>query len=35
VRDYRELEDGEGYPRLRDVDRMCKLYGSPQTLVGT
>jgi hypothetical protein len=34
VRDYRALEDGESYPEFETWDRICKLYGWPQTFVG-
>jgi hypothetical protein len=33
VRQYPELEDGEVYPDFETWDRICKLYGWPQTFV--
>ena len=33
--DYRELETGEGYPNFETWDRICKLYGWPQTFSPT
>jgi hypothetical protein len=30
----RELESGEARVELRDLDRICELYGWPQTFVG-
>jgi hypothetical protein len=33
VRDYRELEAGIRYPTFETWDRICKLYGRPQTFV--
>jgi transcriptional regulator with XRE-family HTH domain len=33
--EYRELETGEGYPNFETWDRICKLYGWPQTFVGS
>jgi hypothetical protein len=33
VREYRELEAGERTPTFETWDRMCKLYGWPQTFV--
>ncbi len=35
VREYRELEAGERFPTFETCDRICKLYGSPQTFVGS
>lgn len=34
VRDYRALEDGESYPDFATWDRICALYGWPQTFAG-
>jgi hypothetical protein len=34
VREYRELEAGERWPTFETWDRICKLYGWPQTFVG-
>jgi Helix-turn-helix domain len=34
VRTYRELEAGERRPSWETWDRICKLYGWPQTFVG-
>jgi hypothetical protein len=34
VREYRELEAGTGSPDFETWDRICKLYGWPQTFVG-
>jgi Helix-turn-helix domain len=31
---YRELEAGERFPDFETWDRICKLYGWPQTLLG-
>jgi hypothetical protein len=31
VREYRELEAGERWPDYVTWDRICKLYGWPQT----
>jgi Helix-turn-helix domain len=31
VREYRDLEAGEGYPDYETWDRICKLYGWPQS----
>jgi hypothetical protein len=31
VREYRELEAGKRYPTFETWDRICKLYGWPQT----
>jgi hypothetical protein len=33
VREYRELEGGERWPDFVTWDRICKLYGWPQTFV--
>jgi DNA-binding XRE family transcriptional regulator len=33
VREYRELETGTHSPSFETWDRICKLYGWPQTLV--
>jgi hypothetical protein len=33
VREYRELEAGTRWPSWDTYDRMCKLYGWPQTFV--
>jgi hypothetical protein len=35
VREYRELEAGERYTTSGTWDRICKLYGWPQTFVGS
>ena len=35
VREYREIEAGERVPSWETWDRICKLYGWPQTFVGT
>jgi hypothetical protein len=35
VREYRELEAGERWPTFETWDRICKLYGWPQTFVGS
>jgi hypothetical protein len=35
AREYRALEDGESYPDFETWDRICKLYGWPQTFVGS
>jgi transcriptional regulator with XRE-family HTH domain len=29
--DYRELEAGERWPRFETYDRICQLFGWPQT----
>jgi hypothetical protein len=34
VREYRELEAGTRFPTFKTWDRICKLYGWPQTFVG-
>jgi Helix-turn-helix domain len=34
VREYRELQAGERSPTFETWDRICKLYGWPQTFVG-
>ena len=34
VREYREIEAGERSPTFETWDRICKLYGWPQTFVG-
>jgi transcriptional regulator with XRE-family HTH domain len=34
VREYRELEAGGRWPTFETWDRICKLYGRPQTFVG-
>ena len=34
VRTYRELEAGERWPHWETYDRICKLYGWPQTFAG-
>jgi transcriptional regulator with XRE-family HTH domain len=31
---YRELEAGERFPDFETWDRICKLYGWPQTFIG-
>jgi hypothetical protein len=31
VREYREIEAGERWPSFKTWDRICKLYGWPQT----
>ena len=33
VREYREIEAGEGWPNGETWDRICNLYGWPQTFV--
>jgi DNA-binding XRE family transcriptional regulator len=33
--EYRELVDGERYPNFETWDRMCKLFGWPQTFSPT
>ena len=33
VREYRDLEAGERFPDSVTRDRICKLYGWPQTFV--
>jgi predicted transcriptional regulator len=35
VREYRELEAGKRAPTFETWDRICKLYGWPQTFVGS
>ncbi|HET6792122.1 MAG TPA: helix-turn-helix domain-containing protein [Actinomycetota bacterium] len=35
VREYRELEAGERWPNGETFNRICELYGWPQTFVGT
>jgi hypothetical protein len=36
VREYRELEaPGERWPTFETWDRICKLYGWPQTFLGS
>jgi hypothetical protein len=35
VREYRELEAGKRSPTFATWDRICKLYGRPQTFVGS
>ena len=35
VRAFREIEAGERVPSWETWDRICKLYGCPQTFVGT
>jgi predicted transcriptional regulator len=34
IREYRELEDGKRMPDWETFDRICKLYGWPQTFAG-
>jgi hypothetical protein len=34
LREYRELEAGARSPNWETFDRICKLYGWPQTFVG-
>ncbi len=34
VREYRELEAGERFPDSGTYERICSLYGWPQTFVG-
>ena len=34
VREYRELEAGERWPNGETFNRICELYGWPQTFVG-
>jgi Helix-turn-helix domain len=33
VREYRELEAGTRFPTVETWNRICKLYGWPQTFV--
>ena len=33
VREYREIEAGDRTPRLGTYERICELYGWPQTFV--
>lgn len=33
VREYRELEAGERWPCFETWDRICKLFGWPQTFI--
>jgi predicted transcriptional regulator len=33
-REYQELEAGERFPDFDTWDRICKLYGWPQTFMG-
>ena len=33
VRDYREIEAGERWPNGETFNRICELYGWPQTFV--
>jgi predicted transcriptional regulator len=33
VHEYRELEAGERWPSFETWDRICKMYGWPQTFV--
>jgi predicted transcriptional regulator len=33
VRRFRELEVGDAYPDFETWDRICKLYGWPQTFL--
>ena len=33
IREYRELEAGKQSPNWETFDRICKLYGWPQTFV--
>jgi hypothetical protein len=35
IREYRELEAGKRSPNWETFDRICKLYGWPQTFVRT
>jgi predicted transcriptional regulator len=35
VREYRELEAGERSPSVETRDRICKLFGWPQTFGGS
>ena len=35
VREHRELEGGTRFPTIETWDRICKLYGWPQTFVGS
>jgi DNA-binding XRE family transcriptional regulator len=32
--EYREIEAGEGLPNWETYDRICKLFGWPQSFVG-
>ena len=34
VREYREMEAGDRVPEFYVWDRLCELYGWPQTFVG-
>lgn len=34
VREYKAIEGRRAVAELRDVDRICKLFGWPQTFVG-
>jgi hypothetical protein len=34
VREYRELEAGSRFPSVDTCDRVCKLFGWPQAVVG-
>ena len=34
VREYRELEAWQRWPNWETFDRICKLFGWPQTFVG-
>jgi hypothetical protein len=33
IREYRELEAGERWPNWETFDRICKVFGWPQTFV--
>jgi hypothetical protein len=35
VREYREMEAGDRVPEFDVWDRLCELYGWPQTFVGS
>jgi hypothetical protein len=35
VREYREIEAGEMFPKFDTWDRICKLYGWPQTFAAS
>ena len=35
ISEYREFEAGDRYPTFETWDGICKLYGWPQTFVGS
>jgi hypothetical protein len=35
VREYRDLEAGDRFPESGTYERICKLYGWPQTFIGS